>query len=429
MVGLGGGRRWPGALALLAALLAGLSARAESPFERAWRQAGEDEAKKRAALALLVEQADEAAAKILVQVVLSPREPPAVALEALRALAALEGTAADRWIVREAGRAQRDEVRAVLVRAIARRQGAAAIEPLIAALDDRAWYVRAAAVAGLAGRRERRVVEALIAALGKLRAGDPETPRLASEIEDALYRLTGERLAGAEAWAGWWRAVGPGWTPPAAGQNAELIEHQKITVTREPPQLFRDVELASRRVVFVIDVSGSMRVPVPGGTGEGTAGRTRFELMIRELKQVIEALPRVAHFNIIAFSDEVRPWQKRLVRAEAAQRKAALAYLDTLAPEGQTNSYGALEAAFADPWIDTIFFLSDGHPTHGKTIDFTRILEAVERWNLVRGVRIHTIAFVAGDGRPLGITEDPAMAKTFMRELARIGAGRYRLVD
>ncbi len=426
-------RREPLSLALLLALLllAPLArpARADlTAFERAWQEAGGGEAKKLRALELLRADASSRAAKILLRLALSPTEPPAVSARALELLAALEGSAADRWITEQAQRAKHWQERAALVRAIGLRTSEAAVTPLLAALKDGHWQVRAAALPGLARHRQARVVAALIEALGALRPREPATPRLRAEIEDTLFLLTGERLQGAEAWAMWWRAVGPGWRAPEG--DLALVEREEATVTRRP-RLFRGVEALSRRVVFVIDVSSSMRVRTPSGIGEGDAqkGASRFALMVHELHQVIEQLPREVAFNIIAFSDEAQPWSRKLARADARHRKQALRFIAQLAPHGQTNVIGALEAAFADPQVDTIFFLSDGFPTAGRTIDFEKIHAEVARWNLTRGVRIHTIAFLSGDGKAQGVVEDKAMARAFMRELAQRHAGRLRVIE
>jgi hypothetical protein len=400
---------------------------AESPFERAWREAGDGEASKLEALKLLEAEASTRAAKILLNLAMSSAEPPAVSAAALAHLAALEGTEADAWIVAEAKGAKRWEVRSVLVRAIGRREGDAATEVLMGALSDRVWQVQAAALPGLAPRREAKVVEALIGAMEALKPSSPESPRIAAEMEDTLFRITGERFQGGEAWRRWWEAVAPAWTPPEG--EAELVEHDEATITRAP-RLFRDVEAATRRVAFVVDVSGSMKVPTPAGIGEGGGGgATRFQVMVQELKSVVERLPREARFNIIAFGDEAQPWAPKLQRATGGTRRKATSYLDRLRPDGQTNVIAALEQAFADESVDTIYLLSDGFPTAGRTVDFTKIQQEVGRWNLTRGVRIHTIAFLSGDGKGLGIVENKSMSRTFMRDLAQAHGGRFRVIE
>ena len=83
-----------------------------------------------------------------------------------------------------------------------------------------------------------------------------------------------------------------------------------------------------------------------------------------------------------------------------------------LVADGGTNLYGALEYAFEDPDIDTIFVLSDGEPSVGDLIDPQSIRDAVVEMNATRGVVIHTIAI----GGSLDVLE----------WLAEDSSGRYR---
>jgi hypothetical protein len=41
--------------------------------------------------------------------------------------------------------------------------------------------------------------------------------------------------------------------------------------------------------------------------------------------------------------------------------------------------------------LDTVFFLTDGEPTVGKTVDMFEIRREVQRVNAYRGVQIHVI--------------------------------------
>ena len=44
-------------------------------------------------------------------------------------------------------------------------------------------------------------------------------------------------------------------------------------------------------------------------------------------------------------------------------------YVAELGPLGGTNVHGGLKEAFADPEVDTIFFLSDGEPSMGDVVE------------------------------------------------------------
>jgi hypothetical protein len=62
--------------------------------------------------------------------------------------------------------------------------------------------------------------------------------------------------------------------------------------------------------------------------------------------------------------------------------------------------------------VDTVFFLSDGRPTHGKYIDTKDILDRIVEANRLRKVVLHTIAI--GD-----------FSKAFMEQLAGRNWGTF----
>ena len=105
----------------------------------------------------------------------------------------------------------------------------------------------------------------------------------------------------------------------------------------------------------------------------------------------------------------------------------AVAFIARQRPNNGTNSHAALAAAFRDPAVDTIFFLTDGYPTTGVLIDPALILSAVRSWNRYRNVRLHTIALTRGAPPPAYAgREDPKSAARFMRRLAEQNDGRFR---
>ncbi len=426
------------ALALLAALAAAVglagagldaSEKAVKAFNQAWQEAGTDETKRIEALEALAKDDSEDAAKVLVKITLIPDVTYPVAEASLRLLSRLKSKEAEAWLAKELDRAKEWGERVVIVRAFALREGDLATKVLRGALRDRTWQVAAAAIDGLARRREIATVDALLELYGGL---DPDKGkderRLAADCQDALEALTGERgLETAADWRNWWstRRDGYDFSGKGGAAKGEVV----VSGTEErAPKLYD--EILSARAVFVLDVSASMLIETGSEKSDKRPrGLNRFEIMQREITRVIEELPSHARFNVVIFSDKAISWKEKLVTASASTKAAAKKAVAGLKPEGATNSYGALEEAFRDPSCDTIYFLSDGYPTTGKTIDFNQILGEVRKWNLARAVKIHTIAFVAGDGKPLGIVEDKSMAKGFMKGLAAENGGKYRLVE
>ncbi|TDJ76009.1 MAG: hypothetical protein E2O39_03685, partial [Planctomycetota bacterium] len=149
-------------------------------------------------------------------------------------------------------------------------------------------------------------------------------------------------------------------------------------------------------------------------------------------------------FNILSFATDTKSWKKGLVSANVLNKSSAMDWSKRLEPiggasqedlarvglvvsagleAGKTNTFGALEWALGmagrgtkdkhyEVAVDTIFFLSDGRPTHGRFVDPDDILREVRAANDLRKVVIHTIAI--GE-----------FQKTFMERLAQENSGVF----
>lgn len=414
-------------LLVLLALPAALRAQdVAKDFARLWQDAGNDENKKREALDRLAKEKSAEAARLLVGVTLMPNETGPIVDHAIARLAELEGTAADDWIREELTDAKHWADRVILVRAIARRTSTDAQKLLFKALKDKAWQVQTASVEGLKRHRTRETIETLLQTWEGLDQKKEESARIAGDIRDTVLVITSKDFLTVADAKSWWSANEKSWKPEKKGSDS--IESSTSVTEERVPRLFDDI--ASRRVILVIDTSASMRVATGAAkSAKNPRGLSRFEVMRQEVKRVIEDLPPNTNFTLITFGDKVLPWKPHLVLANETNRRSATKFVDVLKPDGATNSYGALEQAFKCAEADTIYFLSDGYPTVGKT-DFNLILADVKKWNAIRNVRIHAIAFLAGEGKPLGIIEgDKSLPKEFMRRLAQENGGRYKLVE
>jgi len=97
-----------------------------------------------------------------------------------------------------------------------------------------------------------------------------------------------------------------------------------------------------------------------GGVKPGFEG-TRIEILKLELAYVVnKLLSDDAKFNIIIYSTDVKSWRKSLTPATKENRESAIEFVKAMQPSGKTNIYGALEEAFKDKEVDTIYFLTDG---------------------------------------------------------------------
>ena len=266
-------------------------------------------------------------------------------------------------------------------------------------LAHKEWTVRAAAIDFCRAVRAVASVPRLIARL------ELETGRLQEDLLDTLQDLTGNRFLSRARWEQWWLEVQPKFElvpPPQARARPRKTARESATVT------YYDIPLTSRAVSFVLDTSGSMEARI------GTGKETRLDEARRQLRRVLEAMPEQSRFNLIFFASSVRALDKALVPADVAHKKLAQDALAALTARGATNVFDALERAFADPELDTIYLLTDGNPSAGKVRDPEAIVQEVARWCRTRRVRIHAIS-VGEDSR-------------LLQRLAQVSGGQYNFV-
>ncbi len=181
--------------------------------------------------------------------------------------------------------------------------------------------------------------------------------------------------------------------------------------------------IRSKRVIFVVDVSGSMKARFTTNRGE-TLNRLQF--VQRELQSVLkEQLPAGAKFNLVIFSSGVQAWKPGLVPATPQSVQEAVQYVSGLREHGGTNIHGALEKAFADSEADSIYFLTDGMPSEGKKKATADILQDVAAWNAQRKVVVNTVAFLMGSIKG----DNKSKSRELMLELAKATDGVYRSIE
>ena len=336
-----------------------------------------------------------------------PHESLLVHQESLRLLRAFESVGAME-AVRTVVRGSKDVSRRIDALRVARAWPQSLARPeLLHCLEDRSWLVVAQAVRGLRDHRAKQVVDALIERMPDAQG------RLLEDFSDALNELTSQSHGhSAAAWRIWWRENKSTWEPPANPTSSDEDEEKSLgTAVRQG--LYG--EIVSERVVFLLDISGSM-------LAETSVGGSRIEVARTELCRALESgLSPKSRFSVVAFSEGVLRFSTKLVKAQGASLKKSIQFVQKLTAGGETNSYGALEAAFADREVDTIYLLSDGSPTVGEETSTTLILDAVSRWNRYRGTRIHCYGLFAGEAP----RQDEAQAREFLRRLARSNHGRY----
>lgn len=318
----------------------------------------------------------------------------------------------------------------VLVRIVAGLGGkdpAIALPVLSERTRDSRWLVRAAAIEALERTPAKETIDLLIEVMAK------EEGRLLEDCGRALKALTGqEHRHEAAIWKAWWAENREQWTgPPPKVEEPKGFDPTSGLSDKAPERDdstgFFGIETRSKRLAYVIDVSGSMHANV----GDTKASGSRAEKAKEELKRAIGILEDGALFNIVFYSNTVKAWKDEMVVSGPETRAEALAFIDQMSVAGGTATYEALKFAFelgdvkvkggdvqedptGDSKLDTIILLSDGEPTVGAFTKPDEIRERVKQWNESRRITLHAVAF----GQDAN--------KAFMEGLAKDNSGTYQ---
>lgn len=306
----------------------------------------------------------------------------------------------------------------------AEKRPAHAVAIVCRALEARPVAVRRTAVWALTIFDDAEALPALIAASAKADG------LLAAEIDRLLHSWTGVSMGGeGDLWAQWWAENEPTWKPTTK-------RHESLqTLLREEDVEFYGIRSPSKRVVFVVDASGSMNKSAKGvhaTTGKPRPGPTRWEAAQDELVRAIKGLAHDARFNIVMYGDEPETYRapKELILATREAKAAAIEWVEAYEAEGTTALFPALrqglayrddfagDAAYGDPGVDTIFLLTDGTPTdsNGDDLDELTIEAQLRRFdeeNEVHQVIVHAIGVGRGHNRKL------------MQRIATTTGGKY----
>ncbi len=285
----------------------------------------------------------------------------------------------------------------------------AAVELLIAGLRDQEQDVRAGALRALTRARDKRVIGPLIEFMDA-----EEEHRLKVDALTLLVELTGNNMGLVAAdWRKWWELAGRSFEFPGK-------EDRAATSVKTYDLSYFGIEISSRRMSFVVDMSGSMRQTVTVGSkkGEGEAVKKsvpKIDVLKGELESTIRKLPADSQINIITFDATYRAWQKKLQPLARGGREKAIEFVRKISTGGGTNVFDTLEHALQDRRVNTIYLLTDGNPTRGRLTDPDAIVREVGVLNRLRSVTIHCIAF--GEESDL------------LKQLAAQNGGKYRFID
>ncbi|GEM_PF-3884444 len=225
-----------------------------------------------------------------------------------------------------------------------------------------------------------------------------------------LRQLTGKDFGTkVDDWKGWW----------AKEKDTFEVLNEEDLEDLQGTTVFWGIEITSKKVIFAMDVSGSMSEPArqmqvlvsgkePKGDDIGPMVSPAEKIMKigvakDELLKTLSRLTNDTLFDVLVFNGSVQEWEKELVEATKENKKRCnVSFVQGLRPDGATNINDTLERAFkmagegiGDPKkdlkVDTIFLMTDGTPTAGKMIEPERILENVRKWNKLHRIRIHCV--------------------------------------
>ena len=161
------------------------------------------------------------------------------------------------------------------------------------------------------------------------------------------------------------------------------------------------------RIVFCIDISGSMATGVPGAYAAGREGDrrqrplSRMEVVQQQIEDILtNRLTHRQQFTIVAFNHEVVVWGHEgphLLQATKTNIDAAIKLVRSRAfvPSGGTNIMDALRTAFGISNVQAVYLISDGEDS-GVSLDEVQELSDGGR------IKCHATAFCSSrDGKAL----------------------------
>ena len=130
---------------------------------------------------------------------------------------------------------------------------------------------------------------------------------------------------------------------------------------------FAGIELTGRRVVFLVDISGSMEL-----LDESTRAPLKWLEVRNTVARLMRSLPELEKFQVITFNNKtdfpLGGAGKWLSYESDGGASRVLDALGKVKVRGGTNMYAALESAFRyrKEGLDAIYLLSDGLPNQGE---------------------------------------------------------------
>jgi predicted nucleic acid-binding Zn-ribbon protein len=169
-------------------------------------------------------------------------------------------------------------------------------------------------------------------------------------------------------------------------EEKKAVQGEAARVRAAAENRFAGITLTGRRVVFLVDMSGSMEL-----VDENTQAPTKWMEVRNTVARLMRSLPDLEKYQVIVFAEQAAflfggdgSWMDNDPQSSPERVLRGLA---AVKPKGGTNMFAALQAAFRmrDRGMDTLYLLSDGLPNLGEGVpsDALTTLKEVERNDLL----------------------------------------------
>lgn len=192
-----------------------------------------------------------------------------------------------------------------------------------------------------------------------------------------------------------------------SSESSESLDRLRFSKRHQ----YYGMELYAKRLMFIIDHSGSME--------EYSAGMTRLQRAKMELIRVITDLDPDTEFAIMFYETVVRTWREDLVIASDENKMEAIRFIKRLKFGDRTNTYTALRDSIEySEDLEAVYLLTDGRPTEGPITAPPAIVQDILHRNRFRHLNFNTIGVSVS-----GPTE------TFLKTLAAESGGEFRALN
>ncbi|GDY03496.1 hypothetical protein LBMAG49_28250 [Planctomycetota bacterium] len=314
-----------------------------------------------------------------------------------------------------------------------------AAQAVIKAIGKTTWRADMAHLQFLSDFRTKDAIPALINVLQRFK-DHPEDIQsgnlsglLLHRAHDTLVSMTGAILPAdaPEKWRALWEKDRA--TIVVAPREQAKPANKADTVAGS----FCGIPVQGSRVLFIVDLSGSMGFPMKSAQAEVGDNRVgaRIDFAKKQLHKVIGEIPEASRFNFITYNGNPKAeiWNKDLLPANSKNKAKAIEFVNQMRADGGTNMWSGLETGlkmksmvYGERYgvtVDELFLVSDGAPSAGDIQDPAEILQLVTETNQFSKVRINTIFITSESDRdPPSLSLKPS---DLMRLLATQNGGKF----